>query len=1230
MIAQIMLCLSLLSSIGSVYAGSPGMLDTGFNSSGANPGFLNLSTELATRNFSTPSNAQVMLQNADGSYFIAVDDDSVTYITKMTVDNVQDADFAVDSDGIISFSGKSSVAAMLTLQSGNIAVVGGTGSAGWIMIFDPITGLLQQGFAAQDQLDGHYAVAQQSNGRIIVAGIENGVGTLLAYNSVTGTVDKTFGNNGRYAPGYTCQFNTILVDADDHIYIMVAQNSTNYLRVLKLTVNAVVDLQHPTTEVIWEFDYNAAIVPQYTYLTFDIHNNIVIGAMRVGSFFVLLVRTQENNFVADNLFTFMDYVSSMRVDSSNCIIFTGYNHSRSGLPFVARTLSDGTGGIDRSFGTSGYASVAVPASSTSAWNDVIIRPSGQILAAGMGTINSVQTPYLMALFGTGAQQHDASVAAGVAGTLDTNFITGGVIELTTFDGVRSLDNQTPMVVLPTADGYEFIAFGDGDMIRLTNGNALDYNYGILGFVYNQTPGGTSGLIMDGQGRLVAVGTNVGGYNLGWVQRYQAGESGVFDSTFNNTGIIDLVNFKICSIVQQSCGRYLVTGQNSLTGNAVIFAYNELGFPDTTFNAAGRLDLSVQTNLQAIATDEYDRIVIATRDSDSNTVLVTRFTPTGQVDTTFNEPNGAVVCLNGVADEAQIFITFDNNQNIVVAAQTVDTERITVSVVGIDTLGNIIYPRFVINFTSDPTLTNLQATADGCVLLGVTQSIGKDMRIIRLVVQDNAYTFDTTFNPDGFRPGVASLGFDIGASESNLQALAIYPDGQIAFAGTETNGTINPFLSRLYNTPYTTRELQSLDAQPIGSNDYTFGIKNPPANGFEFFAFTRYPEFLGQAARAIALQDDQNIVVAVDGQQEEETDPSLIYLNVFDVDGLLNPNFNSQGSTPGQIVALSEFENQYVRDMMTMTDDGIYKALLTGYVTSRALNSNNSLLMQYILGSVDSVAQPGLDETFGGYNGDSLGVAIGENSSQGFTLLRQSTGRIIVAGFDPVNNVGLIQAYTPSGKLDQTFGQSGYFVQGASGIYASVIDSLDRIIVGYSDDLGNLLLARILSDGSGLDATFGTDGVFLLNYGDSQAPLTSQDSYKMVLDQDGNIFVAAILLDGTILVVDKMDQNAQGVYASTSFTQSNFGGSLYRLQIGSLLINQDNNLIFVGSDQDSLLIAQITTTTEFIQLDPAFNPQDTPGYIRYNISADRTVRTTNMTGGLIHPDGRYIVIGHQIQ
>ncbi len=1230
MIAQIMLCLSLLSSMVSVYAGAPGMLDTGFNSSGANPGFLNVSTELATRNFSTPSNAQVILQNADGSYFIAVDDDSATYITKMTVDNVQDTNFAVDSHGIISFSGKNSVAAMLILQSGNIAVVGGTGSAGWIMIFDPITGLVQQGFEQQDQLDGHYAVAQQSNGRIIVAGIENGFGTLLAYNSVTGAVDRSFGNNGRYVPGYTCRFNNILVDSVDNFYIAVAENETNYLRLLKITKNAVANTQYPS-EVIWQFNYDAAILPQYTYLAFDINNNVVVGAMREGSLFVILVRTQVNNFVADNLFTFMDYVASMRVDSSNCIIFTGYNHSNSGLPFVARTLADGIGGIDTSFGLSGYADIAVPASSTSLWNDMIIRPSGQILVAGFGTIDAIQTPYLMALFGAGSQQYDVSVSAGVVGTIDYSFIKNGVIDLTTFNGVRSLDNQTPTVVLPTADGYQFITFGDGDMIRLTNGNILDANYGILGFVYNQTPGGTSGLIMDGQNRLVAAGTNVGWYNLGWVQRYQAGLSGVFDSTFNNTGIIHLVNFKINSIVQQSCGRYLVSGQNSLTGNAVLFAYNEFGFADTTFNETGRLDLSVQTNLQAIATDEYDRIVIATRDSDSNTLLVSRFTPTGQIDVTFNEPNGAVFCLSGVDDDAQIFITFDSNQNIVVAAHTVSLDQQAVSIICIDSGGNIVSTVYDLIFDTAPTLTNLKATSDGCVLLAGSQADGNHMWIARLVFENNEYALDITFNPQGIRPGVSTFSFDNAATAKNLQAAAIYSDGQITIVGTQTNGTINPFLSRIYNTPYTTQELQCLNTQSMGSNDYTFGIKNPPVNGFEFFAFTRSPELLGQAARAIALQNDQNIVVAVDGQQEDDTDPSLIYINVFDTDGVLNQNFNAQGSTPGQIVALSEFENQYVRDMMTMiADDGTYKALLAGYVTNQALNCSNSLLMQFILGSVDNFEQPGLDEAFGGYNGDSLGLAIGENSSQGFVLGKQSTGRIIISGFDPVNHVGLIQAYTPSGKLDQTFGRSGYFVQGAAGIYASVVDSFDRIIVGYSDDIGNLLLARILSDGSGLDTTFGIDGIFLLDYADVQAPLTSQDSYKIVLDQAGNIYVAASLLDGTVLVLNKMDPNAaHGIYASSSFTQGDFGGSLYGLQIGSLLINQDNNLIVVGSDQESLLIAQITTF-DFLLLDPAFNAQDTPGYIRYNISSDRTVRTTNMTGGLIHPDGRYIVIGHQIQ
>ncbi len=412
-----------------------------------------------------------------------------------------------------------------------------------------------------------------------------------------------------------------------------------------------------------------------------------------------------------------------------------------------------------------------------------------------------------------------------------------------------------------------------------------------------------------------------------------------------------------------------------------------------------------------------------------------------------------------------------------------------------------------------------------------------------------------------------------------------------------------------------------NAKPIGTNDLTFGIQVPPANGFFFMATPDTPPYDNQYAQAIALQNDETIVVAVDGQVSLDGQ-SQIFLNAFDVDGLLDVDFNAD-ATPGQAVVLTEFDNQYVRDMMTFaTVDGVHKAILAGYVSNTALGCDNSLVMQYNLDTAT------LDTTFGGYNGDSLGLAVGTGSSQGFTIGRQSMGRIILGGFNPGNNVGFLQGYTITGQLDQSFGAGGSVTQdtGATGIYASVIDSQDRLLIAYNDGSGNLILARILSDGSGLDLTFGGEenGTFLLDY---EGTLTSNNSFRIAIDTSSNIIVAAVLADGTLVQMNQLDENGTDIVKSTSFE---FGGSLTGYQIGKLLINNDNNIVVIGADTNSILIAQILHNgSTFLRLDPDFNASDTPGYLRYTIDVRDTSYVQMIRSALIHPDGRYIFVGSNL-
>ena len=931
----------------------------------------------------------------------------------------------------------------------------------------------------------------------------------------------------------------------------------------------------------------------------------------------------------------------MIIDADGNIILTGCNNSGEPVtPFVMRVLAD-LSGLDTSFtsgsGTPGVVTANAVGSDAAEWRDAFIQADGNITVSGYETVSYGEsyytTPYLMRLYGNASVgQYNPSIVAGTPGTINRNFGSDGLVQLALLSGGSSLANQTPQIVLPVANGDYYIAFTNGTLIRLTNGAILDTFYGDGGFATN-SPAGATSMFMDGSNRLITAGSYSDRDSIiGWIGRYVSGDSGLFDTaSFNSpAGYINITNFAVSGAIEQTMGRYILAGQNTFNGNGTLYAYNSSGVLDVTFGNNGVFDLGMITPISAIISDVYDRLIIAYKNGSG--IDLARLTSNGFIDTTFGIDGIISGAILNADDATQVRLAFDASGNIVVSAHvTVDSlQDIAIKAYANSTGTTVVEVELDITGLNTPTLTNLIGTADGKILIAGYQAVNDNMWVAR--IKDNGsgmYELDTNFAPaPNPTPGILQFNFDPGVTVTgrNLSSIAIYGDGQIAMVGTESDSSpvpsIFPFLTMAYDTPYTTQELSCQDSQPIGSNDLTLGVQSPPANGILFYATTVSDLRDYQLAQAVALQDDETIVVAIEGQVAE-SGSSQIFLNVFDVDGLLDANFNHEATSPlapGQALVLSMFDNQYVSDMMTFTTtDGVHKAILAGYAASTALDTNNSLLMQY---NLDTAA---LDSTFGGYNGDSLGVAVGTGSSQGFVVGRQSMGRIILSGLNPGNTVGLIQGYTTAGLLDQSFGAGGYFTQGSTGIYVSVIDALDRLLIAYNDGSNNLVLARILADGSGLDTTFGSDGSYWIDYSET---ISSNNSFRMVLDQSGNIFLAVVLSNGTQIAVNQLDPNvSRGIIKSTTFTGSDFGGSLTNFSIAKLLINNQGALGIVGTDLGSILIAQvIINESEFLVLDPNFNTADTPGYLRYSISLARTIGQSRVTNALIHPDGRYILVG----
>ena len=524
------------------------------------------------------------------------------------------------------------------------------------------------------------------------------------------------------------------------------------------------------------------------------------------------------------------------------------------------------------------------------------------------------------------------------------------------------------------------------------------------------------------------------------------------------------------------------------------------------------------------------------------------------------------------------------------------------------------------------MTGLITTADGKVLISGNQSSDNAMWVARIDNSSGTYALDTTFASGDLVQGIMQFNGHASPTVTSryLAPIAIYGDGQITMVGTEDNGINNPYMSRAYDNPYTSQEPTYLGAKAAGTIDHTFGVGIEPnyaENGIVFLA-TAPDSNADQVARAVVVQDgnDNGLVVAIDGGCSliNGGNTNCIYLNIFDVDGLLNSSFNPNATSPlapGQALVLGEFDNQYVNDILTFTaQDGFSRAILSGYATQTTPSLTGSLLMQYIL----NPSNPQLDLNFGGLNGNIRGLAFGDGKQLN-TVGLQSTGRIIAGGLDQ-SNQGLLLGYTPAGNLDQSFGQGGTFVQGASGIYASVIDTQDRLVIAYNVS-GTLTIARILADGSGLDTSFGIHGIVTTTI----TTVINNSNLRIAIDGSGNIVVATVETGGTTFKIARYASDNGDLLTAVNTIGSTM--SLTNFTITKMLIDSNGAVIVIGYDQSSqnkIVVARLVyASTEYI-LDTTFNAS--AGFIKYGVD---TISTQHSTGGSIHPEGRIIVAGSRL-
>jgi uncharacterized delta-60 repeat protein len=1147
-------------------------------------------------------------------------------------------DTSFNTTGYVTIIGKVNASTLFIDSDENIYVAGGT-TTSWIRAYTS-AGATKTGWSTptSNLSAGAYQVVTQSNDRVILAG-KNSNGILYGYNTA-GSLDSSFGSSGVVDMGSTAAITGCCVDQYDNIITIKTSAGSTVLQKVSASGLTVTTLSGGTA--ISSAIGNAKVI-------LDQSGNIIVATATSTGFTLRRYNndaTGTNNGSAVTITLASAVLGNLYATSDGKVVMVGYQTASPYNIVVARLTSAFALDTTTFNASTGYLSTAIGSLQFQA-NDAFICADNRIMIGGYDSVST--EPYLARVFGDAYVSYvSQGQSQGVAGTLDTTFGNTtpptGQYAASTLNAI--LTGAQGKAIFPISHGGYYAAFDNANtaansiLIKTLANGALDTSYnpggvtpGIAGTTGTYAPLGVNSMLLDGASKMLLVGTTSG---AGWAKRYTS--AGVVD-TFGTSGQI-AIGASANVAVEQTLARYVVAGGNGAGGALFAFtSINPSGTPgsiDTTFNSTGLGDTTggttpgiFKTNTTyavfTLVADVYDRLIYSVLNNAGNAVDLYRLTPSGQYDVTFGTGGKVTGALSLVSSASQIRVALDAAGNIIVAAtsSTANTFSVVAYDNGTSTVsganGAAVYAQLnITSLTNTPVVTGLTTSADGYALVVGTQSGTNNAWIARITA--GGALDSSAFNPAaiGGVAGIFQYSTGTGTTAHVYNGVAVMADGTLSMVGYENStGTYVPTIVAVYNDPYTSQESQSPDSKAVGSFDLTLGV-NPTwtssNKGITFFGSGSSASY-GQVAEAIALYDDNNILVAMDGGNATSANSS-IFLNTFDNDGILNPNFGTAGQATvlqGSASPTSpNYQNQYVTDMVTFTTAaGVHKALLAGYVQNTTLGTYDSLLLQYI-------TTPGANAldtaNFGGYAGSPAGIAFGDGK-QAFVVGQQSTGRIVVGGLSQ-DNLGLLLGYTSTGKLDNSFGNSGYQSTntGTTGIYTHAIDTQNRVVIAYNNGSNAVAVARFLADGSGLDTSFTSPTAF--------GVISGNTNLKVAVDSSNQVYAGAINTSNSLLV---------NIYLATGGASPSVTGTITATQLGNasgvytltkLIVDAQGNTIAVMYDTNlqQVVVARLTSA---LILDTTFN---TTGYIRYAV-ADAT--TSNVaTDAMIHPDGRILVVGSE--
>ena len=645
---------------------------------------------------------------------------------------------------------------------------------------------------------------------------------------------------------------------------------------------------------------------------------------------------------------------------------------------LVRYKADGS--LDNSFGTGGIVTTSVDPYNDYA-KSITLQTDGKIIVAGVA-------PYLGL---------HAIVRYNSDGSPDSSFGSGGIVTRGSGGGASSaaLQSDGKIVVAGPSLSGAFIA-------RYNNDGSIDTSFQGSGLTYT-TLSTINALSLQGDGKIVA---GSGGNDF-IVARYTS--SGTPDTTFGTGGIAttDLGNTieGVKTILLQGDGKLVAVGSSGSNAGSSAFAlvrYNTDGSLDGTFGAAGVTTTKIDTlsdwaNAAAIQIDGKIIAAGSTRESSGANYFkfaLARYKSNGSLDTSFDGDGIATTPVwNANSNDSARAMAIQGDGKIVAAGYSRYPTWLRYNSNGsLDTTfgqGGIALKQLSINIAAIAIQNDGKLISAGTAGSGsYYPCTGTDFGLVRL-------------NPDGSldssfgNSGLIRTDLQSPCSNDGAMSLALQGDGKIVVAGysgtsiavarynsdgsLDTSFGVNGVVISVTGSAYAVAIQQDGKIVVAGSPNSTLIRFNTDGSMDTTFGLNGWLETTGAFALAMTLQPDGKIVVA--GATFPPTGASAFALLRYLPSGILDNSFSGGGKVITPIGTISD-----IAYAVTVQPDG--KVVTAGGSAHASLGYNYGFAM------VRYNSDGNIDTHFG-----QNGIVLPMTHNPVYALALQSDGKILAAGGD---------------------------------------------------------------------------------------------------------------------------------------------------------------------------------------------------------------------------------------